>query len=380
MLGVQVEEQVQTYLKKIREQGGVVSASIVVAASKGILLSIDQSQLVEFGGHINLSREWAYKLLHRMNFVKRKATTAKSKYTPEDFARRKQAFLDEVVGVVEMEEIPPELILNWDQTGINLVPASGWTMDQLGAKRVEIKGVNDKRQITALFCGTLTGDFLPVQLIYKGKSARCHPRHQFPSGWHITHSPRHWSTEETMIQYINEIIIPYVKSHRDTLQSPALSALVIMDNFKGQVTVPINSLLEAHNIHVCLIPPNTTDLLQPLDIAVNKPAKDYLKRRFEDWYSSEVTKQLQDVSDIESVAIQPVNLSMAAVKELSAKWLVDMFEYVSDNPQFIVNGFRRAGITYALDDEQPAESDGDNGDESAEVISDEDFDDMEEML
>ena len=93
-----------------------------------------------------------------------------------------------------------------------------------------------------------------------------------------------------------------------------------------------------------------------------------------------MTKQLQDVSNIESVAIQPVNLSMAAVKEMSAKWLVDMFEYVSDNPQFIVNGFRRAGITHALDDEQPAESDGDNGDESAEVISDEDFDDMEEML
>ena len=157
------------YLKKIREQGGVVSASIVVAASKGILLSIHQSQLVEFGGHINLSKEWAYKLLHRMNFVKRKATTAKSKYTPEDFARQKQAFLDEVVGVMEMEELPPELILNGDQTGINLVPASSWTMDQSGAKRVEIKGVNDKQQITAQFCGTLTGDFFACAIDIQGQ-------------------------------------------------------------------------------------------------------------------------------------------------------------------------------------------------------------------
>ena len=90
-----------------------MSASIVVAASKGILLSIDRTQLAEFGGHIHLSGEWAYKLLHLMNFVKRKATTAKSKHAPEDFARLKQVFLDEVVGVVEMEEVPPELILNW---------------------------------------------------------------------------------------------------------------------------------------------------------------------------------------------------------------------------------------------------------------------------
>ena len=112
-------------------------------------------------------------------------------------------------------------------------------MDLSGAKRVEVKGVNDMRKITALFCGTLTGDFLPVQLIYKGKKARYHPCYQFPSGWHITHSPRYWSIEEMMMQYINEIIIPYVKSQRDALQDPTLSTLVIVDNFRGQVTAPV---------------------------------------------------------------------------------------------------------------------------------------------
>ena len=46
-----------------------------------------------------------------------------------------------------------------------------------------------------------------------------------------------------------------------------------MVNFKGQVTPAINELLEANNIQVCLLPPNMNDLLQPMDIAVNKPAK-----------------------------------------------------------------------------------------------------------
>ena len=106
-----------------------MSTSIVVASSKGILHSIDRNQLAEFGGHIQLSREWAYKLLRRMNFIKRKATTANSKHAPEHFARLKQAFLDEVVGIVEMEEVPPELILNLGSDGINLVPVSSWTMN-----------------------------------------------------------------------------------------------------------------------------------------------------------------------------------------------------------------------------------------------------------
>lgn len=56
---------------------------------------------------------------------------------------------------MEMEEIPAELILNWDQTGIKIVPSSTWTMDAEGSKRVEVAGVNDKRPITAMFVGHL---------------------------------------------------------------------------------------------------------------------------------------------------------------------------------------------------------------------------------
>ena len=42
-------------------------------------------------------------------------------------------------------------------------------------------------------------------------------------------------------------------------------------------------------------------------------------------------------------------------KELSAGWLVEMFEHISGNPQFIVNGFIHSGISGALDDKEEAE-------------------------
>ena len=50
-----------------------------------------------------------------------------------------------------MEEIPPQLIFEWDQTGIKLVLSTSWTMNEQGAKRVELVGLSDKRQITAVF-------------------------------------------------------------------------------------------------------------------------------------------------------------------------------------------------------------------------------------
>ena len=49
-----------------------------------------------------------------------------------------------------------------------------------GAKHVPIKGVDDKRQITATFAVSASGDFLPMQLIYAGETKRCLPKFTFP--------------------------------------------------------------------------------------------------------------------------------------------------------------------------------------------------------
>ena len=232
LLGEVLDKKVQLYLMKVRNGGSVVSARIAMAAAKGILMSCNRSRLAEFGGDVVFSRQWAYSLLKRMKFVKRKATTAKSKHSTADFAQLKRQFLADVVTTVQMEEIPAELILNWDQTGVKIVPSSTWTMDAKGSKRVEMAGVSDKRLITAVFCGSLTGDFLPVQAIYRGKTNRCHPRYQFPPDWDITHSPRHWSNEETMIRYVRNIFVPYmyVAAIRTGFEDDT-PALVIMDNF-----------------------------------------------------------------------------------------------------------------------------------------------------
>ena len=347
LLGERLDTMVQKYLKKVREGGGVVTARVAIAAARAIILTQDRSQLIELGGHIELTQAWAYSLLCRMKFVKRKATTAKSKFSNANFAEVKKEFLNDLAAIVELEEIPPQLVLNWDQTGIKLVPVSSHTMDRQGCNRVEVTGVTDKRLITALFCGSLTGDFLPVQVIYQEKTNRCHPKFRFPPDWNITHSPKHWSTEQTMIEYIHEIIIPYVKAQRELLGDKHPAA-IIMDNFKGQVTASVNALLEENDIYACLLPPNTTDRLQPLDVSVNKPAKDFLRRKFEEWYTEQVIKQL-DGQDPDTFDIDPIDLRSAVVKEKSAQWLVDLAHYLEENPHIIVNGFIKTGIAAALD-------------------------------
>ena len=179
----------------------------------------------------------------------------------------KNQFLFDIGAVVEMEEIPHGLVINWDQTGIHYIPVGSWTMEKEGAKRVEITAVADKRQITAVFAGSLTGDFLPPQLIYKGTTPRCLPGAQFPQDWRHNH----WANEQTMLAYVEKILVPYVSNKRKELKLlHDYPALVIFNHFSAQMTDPFFKLLEENHLHRVMIPADCTDRLQPLDTSVNK--------------------------------------------------------------------------------------------------------------
>ena len=96
----------------------------------------------------------------------------------ENFAELKSDYLLKIKNVIAVDKIPAQLVINFDQTGLNIVPTSDWTMTAEGSKRVEIIGKDDKRQLTAVLAGTLDGDFFPPQI---GTTTRCLPKHKFPS-------------------------------------------------------------------------------------------------------------------------------------------------------------------------------------------------------
>ena len=114
----------------------------------------------------------------------------------------------QIASMVHIHNIPAELVMNLDQTGINLVPAGNWTTAPQGSTQVALAGVGDKRQVTATFACTLSGDFLNMHLLHQGKTNRCHPKFDFPEGFDVHHTPNHWATEETSLWFIKKVIIP----------------------------------------------------------------------------------------------------------------------------------------------------------------------------
>ena len=196
------------------------------------------------GGHIVLTKEWGQYILHHLGYVKGKSNS-KTKVTPDDFTQLKSNVLADVRAIVEMEEIPPALILNWDLTGLKYVPVS-----------------------------SLDGSFLPIQLIYCAKTCSCLPPTKLPPDLHIMYSRDHWANESTSKDHVEKNILPYFRMKRQELNlAQDHHPLCIFDNFKGQLTDDVLQLLERNHNDIVFVPPNCTDHLQLLDLSVNKPAK-----------------------------------------------------------------------------------------------------------
>ena len=234
-----------------------------------------------------------------------------------------------------MDEIPPQLVINFDQTGINYI-----SMDH-GKARVEIIQKDDKRQITTVLGGTMAGDFLPIQLVYQGTTCRCLPSFKFPQDWDIMYSANHWSNEETMKMYLHNIIFPYIRGKKEELGLPAeYPSLLLFDYFNGQCTEQLFKLIDGNNINTVIIPANCMDQLQPLDLSANKAVKNFLRKQFQGCYTKEVFTQLEEEH------VELVDLRLSTVKPLGVQWMTDVFDYFKSEAgmEIIKNGFKSAGI------------------------------------
>ena len=148
-----------------------------------------------------------------------------------------------------------------------------------------------------------------------------------------------------MKRYIEKIIIPFLIQKRQSLKlEETHPALAIFDGFRGQTTAVIQALLKANNIVSVLVPPNCTDKLQPLDVAVNKPMKDAMRSKFQSWYAREVQQQMK-VVPLDQVK---VDVGMTVIKSPSTSWIVAAWQSIGARAEITVNGFRAVGIQAAI--------------------------------
>ena len=193
----------------------------------------------------------------------------------------------------------------------------------------------------------MTGEYLPIQLIYEGKTKRCLPNFDFPAGFNVTFSNNHWSNTEKSKELFKDIIFPYLEKVNVNLKYPKEQlSLIIMDTFKAQDNEAVLELCQKNNCEVIIVPYSLTNKFQPLDITVNKPAKSFISNSYNEWFSQQVSQQLE--KGIRPADVK-VSLNLTELKVMHAKWISKLYDYLYARDEIIVNGFKAAGITEAVE-------------------------------
>lgn len=170
------------------------------------------------------------------------------------------------------------MVINVDQPPLKYVSGGNFTLAQKGSLSIKIEGVKDKICITGTFGISFTGNFLPIQKIYAGKTAQCLARFNFSSEFSLSVNATYYSNLDESITFIEEIIASYTKKERERQSlSPTQKRLVIMGVFKGQMTSDVKEYLTKNHLCVVNVPANMTRFYQPLDVTVHVKNVNHVK-------------------------------------------------------------------------------------------------------
>ena len=228
-----------------------------------------------------------------------------------------------------------------DQTGVNLVPASHWTYEQIGSNAVATVGAEDKRQITACLASSLHGDLLPLQLVFEGKSTRSLPEATAASKAarvHLTHSPNHWSSQETMQQWVNQVLMTYADRCISAFQlNTDAHILLILDVWAVHKSEEFRRFLRTHHprVHLVFVPPNCTSKLQVADAALQRPFKSALRRCFDAWASEQTYQRMRD----NALPQLSASFGMKTLKPLVLQWCIDSWAQLQQRKEIIAAGW-----------------------------------------
>ena len=208
----------ETLLNKAKENSNQHNSSWcsynrkqILNIAKGVVRANNTNVLKEFGEKLDLNDRWERDVLKQLKWSKRKGTTGKVNLSPQFLSEEKFTFQRTISTAILEHNILAPLAVNLDQTPLSYVSPGKYTFSFKGAKNVPIKGVDDKRKITGNFSVSITGKFLPIQLIYKGKIKRSLPKSKFPSMFSLYYTKNHWLNTEKSIEFFEQTIFPYLK-------------------------------------------------------------------------------------------------------------------------------------------------------------------------
>ena len=212
----------------------------------------------------------------------------------------------------------PSRIFNADETCVQLCRSSGKVIGLRGWKDIySIASGPEKSSLTFLGTISANGRIVSLLLIYPYQRVPKDIANSIPDDFYMAHSESGWMRSETFYEFIANAFIPWLSDNDITRP-----VVLFVDGHKTHLTLQVSVLCEENGVILYLLPPNTTHILQPADVSVFKPFKQY--------WREEVSNFIREnpMSNVRRVDVAP--LIAKVLKRIT--------------PASIINGFRATGL------------------------------------
>ena len=158
---------------------------------------------------------------------------------------------------------------NCDETGFCTSSSSTKLIVRRGAKAVhEVGGGSGHEFITVHCAASGSGERLPPFILYKGKNLYRRWMEGGPAGALYGVNDSGWMDASNFLSWFNKLFIPAVTHLTETAP-----VVLFFDGHHSHISLELINTAREKNLLLLCLPPNTTHLLQPMDVGVFAPLK-----------------------------------------------------------------------------------------------------------
>lgn len=261
----EIEIEILDWILSIRTAGLPITDELIICRA----IFINKS--MNFNIVCNFSNGWLENFKNRHKIVNRKVGSKIVRITDCSF----KIIIDFIESVnYKINSKNYYSVINIDETGIFIDSPINFTLEIKGTKRVDIITTGREKQRVTVVLGVDLFRNIKMKplVILKGKTKRCLKNIPDNDMCETSFQTNSWCTDDQFIKFLS--FLPKNKK-----------ILLLYDNFRGHKTPKVVEFLKINLpfVDVFHLPPNTTSILQPLDVGVNKSFKSTIKRQYINW-------------------------------------------------------------------------------------------------